>query len=47
MVEDEKYSPEEIWQMDAETWTMGNDELRRLIAMALSKVPSSIVDKVY
>ena len=47
MTENEKYSAEEIWDMDAGTWTIGNDDLRSLVAVALSKVPSEIVDDVY
>ena len=47
MNENEKYSAEEIWDMDAGTWTLGNDDLRSLIAVALSQIPSDIVDDVY
>ena len=47
MNENEKYSAEEIWDMDAGTWTLGNDDLRGLIAVALSQIPSDVVDDVY
>lgn len=42
----DKYSPEEIWEMDADTWTIGNDELRHLVSISLSKIPAAVVDKV-
>ena len=47
MKEISRYSAEEILDMDAGTWTLGNDDLMRLVAVALSQIPSDIVDNVY
>ena len=47
MKENSRYSAEEIWEMDTGPWTLGNDDLMRLVAVALSQIPSDIVDNVY
>jgi hypothetical protein len=38
------YTYKEIQTMDATTWTLGNDDLRKEISHALSKIPMGIVD---
>lgn len=42
-----RYTPEEIWQADGGIMTLGEDELRALVAVALSKVPKRVADKVF
>ena len=43
----ERYTVEEIWDMDGGMSTAGNDRLRHSVACALSKVPKTIVDYVF
>jgi hypothetical protein len=38
------YTPDEVHYMDAGIWTLGNDDLRNKISVALSKIPTDIVD---
>lgn len=42
----EKYTVEEIWYKDGGYKTMNIEELRGLVALALSKVPKEIADRV-
>jgi urease gamma subunit len=46
MAKDGYYTEEEINYMDAGIWAMGNDLLRHYLALALSKIPMRIVDKL-
>ena len=41
------YTPEEVWEADAGILTLGEDELRALVSVALSKVPKRAADKVF
>lgn len=40
------YTPEEVWEADGGILTLGENELRELVSVALSKVPKSVTDKV-
>ena len=42
----ENYTIEEIWDMDAGRVTCGDDDLRRLVSMALAKVPMTVADRI-
>lgn len=42
-----RYTPEEIWEADGGMMTLGEDELRALVSVALSKVPKKVADKVF
>ena len=42
-----KYTFEEIWYNDCGCYTMSNEQLRDLVALALSKVPKEIADRVF
>ena len=42
----ERYSAEEIWYENAGVVTIGNDELRGLLARVLSIVPKNVADRV-
>ncbi len=41
------YTPEEVWQADGGILTLGENELRDLVSVALSKVPKSVANKVF
>jgi hypothetical protein len=41
------YTPEEVWEADAGILTLGEDELRQLVSVTLSKVPKTVADKVF
>jgi hypothetical protein len=42
----EKYTVEEIWYKNGGYLTLDNEQLRGLVALALSKVPKKIADRV-
>jgi hypothetical protein len=42
-----RYTAEEVWQADGGIMTLGEDELRALVSVALSKVPRRVADKVF
>ena len=42
-----RYTPEEVWQADCGIMTLGEDELRDLVSIALSKVPRRVADRVF
>lgn len=42
----ERYTPEEIFYMDGGVVTLGNDDVRYLIACTLSKIPKKIAERV-
>jgi hypothetical protein len=44
---DERYTPEEIWRADGGILTLGEDELRGLVSVALAKVPKKVANKVF
>jgi SprT-like family len=41
------YTPREVWEADGGILTLGEDELRDLVSVALSKVPKSVANKVF
>ena len=41
------YAPQEIWEADGGILTLGEDELRGLVSVALSKVPKRVANKVF
>jgi hypothetical protein len=41
------YTPEEVWEADGGILTLGEDELRGLVSVALSKVPKRVANKVF
>ena len=41
------YTPEEVWEADGGILTLGEDELRGLVLVALSEVPKRVVNKVF
>lgn len=43
----QRYSPEEVWEADGGILTLGEDELRALVSVALSKIPKRVADKVF
>jgi len=42
----DSYTPDQIWYEDGGTVTLGNDDLRRAMSRALSKVPRRVADYV-
>lgn len=42
-----RYTPEEVWQADGGILTLGEDELRELVSIALSRVPKAVADRVF
>jgi|WetSurMetagenome_2_1015567.scaffolds.fasta_scaffold519412_1 hypothetical protein len=42
-----RYTAEEVWEADGGILTLGEDELRGLVSVALSKVPKRVADKVF
>ncbi len=44
--EEDRYTPEQEWDKDTGMVTLDNDELRKEVAVALSKIPMSIADCV-
>lgn len=41
------YTPEEVWEADGGILTLGEAELRGLVALALSRVPRRVADRVF
>jgi hypothetical protein len=41
------YTPEEVWEADGGILTLGEDELRALVSVALSRVPKKVANKVF
>jgi len=41
------YTPEEVWEADGGILTLGEDELRGLVSVALSKVPKRVANRVF
>ncbi len=42
-----RYTPDEVWEADGGILTLGEDELRGLVSVALSRVPKRVADKVF
>lgn len=40
------YTADEVWDEDGGKATLGNDELRRLVALSLARVPAEVTDDV-
>jgi len=43
---EKRYTPEEVWRADGGILTLGEDELRALVSLALSRVPQRVTDRV-
>ncbi len=41
------YTPEQVWEADGGILTLGENELRELVSVALSKVPRRVADRVF
>lgn len=41
------YTPAEVWEADDGILTLGEDELRELVSVALSKVPKRVANRVF